>query len=144
MDSKDLARLKHCAFGNLRRTSRAVSLYGDSVLQPLGLKVTQFTVLAAVATYFPLTVTELAERLLMDQTSVTRCLKPLKEAGLVESIRGEDGRTRLISITEQGNQKLDEVLPVWAQAQAHIVEGLGQDRFEALLKELSVVVNLVS
>jgi DNA-binding MarR family transcriptional regulator len=139
MDQQDFEKLKQCAIGNLRKTSRAATLFGDTVLQPSGLKVTQFTMLGAIAEQGSLAVGQLAEKMLMDQTSVTRSLKLLKEMGLVKSVRGRDGRTRLISLTPEGHRKLDEIMPLWEQTYARIAAKLGQEHLDHLLAELDHV-----
>jgi DNA-binding MarR family transcriptional regulator len=108
-------------------------------LQPTGLKVTQFTMLGAIAEQGSLSVGQLAAKMLMDQTSVTRSLKLLKEMGLVSSVQGSDGRTRLVSVTPEGYRKLDEIMPLWEKTYAMLVDRLGQEHFDRLLSELEVV-----
>jgi DNA-binding MarR family transcriptional regulator len=139
MDQADFDKLKRCAIGNLRKTSRAATLYGDTILQPTGLKVTQFTMLWTIAEQGSLSVSQLGEKLLMDQTSVTRSLKLLKAQGLVTSARGQDGRTRLISLTDQGHRKLDEIMPLWEKTNSQVVAKLGQDHLNRLLDELTLL-----
>lgn len=143
MDQSDFEKLKRCAIGNLRKTSRAATLFGDTVLQPTGLKVTQFTMLGAIAEQGSLSVGQLAAKMLMDQTSVTRSLKLLKEMGLVSSVQGLDGRTRQVSVTPEGHHKLDEIMPLWEKTYALLVERLGQEHFDRLLAELEVVNNIL-
>jgi DNA-binding MarR family transcriptional regulator len=140
MDQSDFDRLKRCAIGNLRKTSRAATLFGDTILQPTGLKVTQFTLLGAIAQQGSLSVGQLAAQMLMDQTSLTRSLKLLRDMGLVSSVQGrEDGRTRLVSVTPEGYSKLDEIMPLWEKTYALLAERLGQEHLERLLAELELV-----
>ena len=137
MDRQDFEKLGRCAIGNLRKTSRAATLFGDTILQPSGLKVTQFTMLGAIAEQDSVSVGQLGEKLLMDQTSVTRSLKLLKEMGLVTSVKGRDGRTRQINLTAEGYRKLDEIMPLWEKANAQVIALLGQDHLDNLLEELA-------
>lgn len=139
MDQSDYDKLKRCAIGNLRKTSRAATLFGDTMLQPTGLKVTQFTMLGAIAEQGSLPVGQLAAKLLMDQTSVTRSLKLLKEMGLVSSVQGPDGRTRLVSVTPEGHRKLDEIMPLWEKTYGLLVARLGLEQFDRLLADLELV-----
>lgn len=138
----DYSRLRRCACANLRGATRILTQFYDEILQPSGLRTTQFTLLVNIEKFGPVQVTQLAETLLMDQTTLTRNLQPLKEQGLIESLKGEDGRTRLLTLTLQGETKLAQMLPLWEQAQQHITDGLGQERYSALLKELSALVAL--
>ena len=131
-----------CTCGNLRRASRAVTQLFDSILQPSGLKATQFTLLVATAKLGPAPLTRLAEALLMDRTTLTRNLKPLERAGLVRIDVGEDRRSRAISLTPKGRRTLDAALPLWESAQSRMVDGLGDTRWRRLTNDLSAVSSL--
>ena len=89
-----------CACLNLRGAARAVTQMYDEVLRPSGLKATQFSVLAAVATIGPAAMTVIAKALVMDRTTLTRNLKPLMDRGLVKAGKGaDDRRQRRIVVT---------------------------------------------
>lgn len=131
-----------CTCFNLRKASRAITQLYDQVLQPSGLLATQFTLLVAISVAGSATVTRLAQELVMDRTTLTRNLKPLERQGLIEIEPGQDQRTRVVSLTDKGHKALARAIPLWEQAQAHIVEGLGQSRWSALLSDLSDTVLL--
>ena len=126
-----------CAAMNLRQASRAVSQLYDQIIRSTGLRGTQFSLLVAVYLAGPAPVTRLAELLVMDRTTLTRNLKPLEKQGLVKVKPGEDQRVRLVSLTDQGEDVLIEALPLWEEAQARVVNELGQERFAHLLQELA-------
>ena len=46
------------------------------------------------------------------------------------------------AVTERGRATLAKAFPLWEQAQGRIKGGLGPERFQALLAELSAVVAL--
>ena len=73
-----------CACKNLRRSARAVTRLYDEALRPSGLRITQFTLLVAVALSEPVPITRLADALDLDRTTLARDLKPLTERGLLE------------------------------------------------------------
>lgn len=139
-----IARLaRTCADINLRRATRAVSNYYDSIfLAACGLRATQIPPLVVLYLAGPQTINEIAERLELDRTTLTRNLKPLEEAGLIEIAPGVDRRIRMAALTEHGREVLLDVLPVWEEAQAHIVQGLSEARFSALLTQLSDIAGL--
>jgi DNA-binding MarR family transcriptional regulator len=139
-----IARLaRTCANLNLRRAARAVSNYFDSVfLAACGLRATQIPPLVVLYLAGPQTINEIAARLELDRTTLSRNLKPLKEAGLLEIASGDDLRTRMVALTEHGRETLINVLPVWEEAQAHMVQGLSEERFSALLTQLSDIAEL--
>src|SRR5476651_398574 len=66
-----------CACFNFRKASRAVTQMYDSILSPSGMRSTQFTVLIGLALKDKITVTELADMLAIDRTTLTRSFKPL-------------------------------------------------------------------
>jgi DNA-binding MarR family transcriptional regulator len=144
----DAARLREvartCACANLRKAARAVTQLFDEALAPIGLRVTQFTLLVTSRLSGESTINELAERMAMDRTTLSRNLKPLVRNGLLEMRPGEDGRTRLVRLTPAGEQALEEAYPLWQQAQQEIVGVLGEERHEALLDDVALVVSLVA
>jgi DNA-binding MarR family transcriptional regulator len=131
-----------CACRNLRRTARAVTQLYDDILRPSGLRITQFTLLVAVALSEPVPITRLADALDLDRTTLARDLKPLTEHGLVQIAAGEDRRMRVVRLTSQGRQAVGRAYPLWQQAQAQIVEGSGPDRWQAVASGLEEVAAL--
>jgi DNA-binding MarR family transcriptional regulator len=125
-----------CACFNLRKASRVITQHFDEILKPSGLHVTQFTLLAAVAIVKSATINELAEILVMDRTTLTRNLKPLERESWLKSEPGQDQRTRVISLTANGEAVLAKALPLWKQAQSSVEEMLGQQRMSEMLAHL--------
>jgi DNA-binding MarR family transcriptional regulator len=126
-----------CACFNLRRASRVMTQHFDNSLKPSGLLVTQFTILAAVAIVQSITINELAEILVMDRTTLTRSLKLLERENWLMSEPGQDQRTRVISLTTEGEAILTKALPLWKLAQNKVAETLGQPRMDAMLADLT-------
>jgi DNA-binding MarR family transcriptional regulator len=112
----------NCACKNLRRSARAVTQLYDDTLRPSGLRITQFTLLVAVALREPVQVTQLADTLALDRTTLARDLGPLTERDLVEVTAGEDRRTRVVRLTRQGREAIARAYPLWRQAQARLME----------------------
>ncbi|MEM7117344.1 MAG: MarR family transcriptional regulator [Chloroflexota bacterium] len=128
MNQPDLMDVSYCAFSNLRRAARVVSHLYDDILKPTGLKTTQCMVLATIGRSGKSTVTELADAMTMDQTSMTRALNVLHKQGLVERIFDEaDRRRRLITLTAKGEEILELAMELRAQAQTKMIEMLGDD-----------------
>ena len=147
LDLDDLTQIQLCVGHNLRRTTRAVTQHFDNKLRPLGLRVSQFSILGVLAviesiTPEAITMTALAERLMLDRTTLARNLEPLERDALVQIVPGEDRRTRLVRLTEQGHAKLAEGFPRWQEAQAQIVEALGDLRWQQLRNELRELATL--
>ena len=112
-----------CACRRLRRTARAVTQRYDETLRPSGLRITQFTLLVAVALTEPVRIAQLADTVDLDRTTLARDLKPLTERGLVEVAAGDDRRTRVVRLTGQGRAAIGRAYPLWQRAQAQVVDG---------------------
>ena len=131
-----------CFCMNIRKASRVITQLYDEALKPSGLLVSQFTLLVALASVGSITMTQLAEALVMDRTTLTRNLKPLEREGLVRIESGQDQRTRVLSLTNAGQTALEKALPLWQEVQIQVVERLGQEQWKLLLTGLLNTVSL--
>jgi len=131
-----------CACSNVRKAARAVTQLFDELLQPTGLRSTQFTLLVAVALLGEAPVTQLSRALLMDRTTLARNLKPLESLGLLTIEAGTDRRRHQVQLTERGCQALASALPYWEQAQHQVVTRLGQEQWHALRASLQATMTL--
>jgi len=128
-----------CACGRLRRATRALTQLYDDLMAPSGLRITQFSLLRALARDGTARISDLADTLLLDRTALSRTLDPLVERGLVSSVPGHDARTREVSLTRAGEKALSAALPHWKRAQLKVASKLGPDRLEALIATLGVI-----
>jgi DNA-binding MarR family transcriptional regulator len=129
-----------CVCNNIRRASRAVTNYYDSVLGEVSnLRVSQAILLVIVYLAGPQTVNDLAKMMGLDRTTLGRNLKPLVQQGLLTLTPGDDQRTRIVTLTAPGCEAILRVVPQWERAQAHMVAGMEQEQVAALLGQLSAV-----
>lgn len=131
-----------CACGRLRRATRALTQLYDDAMAPAGLRVTQFSLLRTLARDGPLRISELAERLLLDRTALSRNLDPLVERGHVEIVRGADARTREAAMTKKGMAALRAATPHWERAQKQVAARLGRAKLDALIDLLGELESL--
>lgn len=120
----------------VRRAARVVGNYYDGHLKSVGLKGTQFTLLNAIFLNPSITITQLADLLLLNRTTLNRNLKPLERQGLVRTSPGKDQRTRVLKLTQEGSSLLQSALPLWLEAQSGVVETLGA-RTQRLTEDLT-------
>ena len=120
----------------VRRAARVVGNYYDLHLKSVGLKGTQFTLLNAIFLNPSITITQLADLLLLNRTTLNRNLKPLEREGLVRTDPGKDQRTRVLKLTQEGRSILLRALPLWVEAQSGVVETLGS-RIGRLTEDLN-------
>lgn len=122
----------------LRRAARRVSERYDEALARVGLRATQFAVLAALRDGKGLSVNELADRLDLDRTTMGKNLRPLERDGLVAvKASEEDRRSKSIGLTAAGRDRLGSALPLWAGAQEEMEVANGRKRMKALREEVS-------
>lgn len=128
-----------CTFHNLRRASRVVTQLYDGYFDEVGLKATQFTALAALAWYDEKapTVGELADTLVLEQSSLSRNLSVLERLGFVRLVPGEeDRRERIVTLTRAGRVALARGFPMWRKAQAAIGAALESGELDSQLVSL--------
>jgi DNA-binding MarR family transcriptional regulator len=117
----------------LRKASRRVSQIYDHHLQPHGLTITQFGLLANLSGLGGISIGALAEKLIMDPTTLTRNLRPLERQGLVADLADpRDRRSRLLHLTDTGRAALIAAKPAWVEAQRHIEDAIGPPDIPAL------------
>ena len=124
-----------CTCFKLRKLTRAISRLYDQHLATVGLKTTQYSLLAnAARTALP--VAELAELLGLERTTLTRNLKPLIDAGWLELKSGPDARQRIVTITGAGREKVKLAYVAWQRAQSEFEMLMGRATVRALHEQL--------
>ena len=111
----------------------------DDMLAPFGLKATQLTMLGAISISGPTRMSELADMLALDKTTLTRNLRLLQHDGLIEITAGEDRRVRIVALTRAGTGALERAIPRWREAQRRVVEHLGEARWRRLIDDLAEI-----
>jgi DNA-binding MarR family transcriptional regulator len=90
----------------------------DAALRETGLSAAQFGLMAHIAAARDDTVGALAERMGLDQSTLSRNLRGLEREGLVEIVVAEeDLRRRAVWLTEKGARRLEAAMPLWQAAQ---------------------------
>src|ERR1700730_17645062 len=91
-----------CTCGSLRKASRRVSQFYDTALAPVGIKSTQFSILAEVdrgSLEGPVTMCELAAAMVMDRSTLGHNLRPLERDYLVTlRLSPDDRRKRYVEL----------------------------------------------
>jgi DNA-binding MarR family transcriptional regulator len=128
-----------CACFSLRKASRAVSKLYDDVLQPIGLRSTQFVTILAIFLNEPIGLSPLARAMVADRSTLTRNLNVLERGGLIRS-KPVGGRTRVYSLTDKGRRVLEDGIPLWEKAQGMFVEQLGTRQWSTMLAGLDAAV----
>jgi len=124
--------VRGCTCFRLRKLTRRVTQHYDSYLASAGLRITQFSVLSMLVHDDTLSLSELAARLEMDRTTLSRNLGPLESAGWVRLVPGRDARSRAAQLTAAGRDTWARAKPLWRQAQDALNAALDLERVAAL------------
>ena len=121
-----------CTNLKLRQLSRVVTRHYDAFVAATGLKNTQYSLLSHVVLLGPIRPSDLAQRMRLDASTLTRNLQPLVARGWLRQGPGDDARSRLVEATEAGRAKRVEGQRAWKQAQLALNARLGPERVAAL------------
>src|SRR5262245_5402384 len=125
----------------VRSAARHVSQLYDQILAPVGLRVTQFSILAKLGRRAPLTINALADAMVMDRTSLGRTIQPLERDGLIRvEPAATDRRAKEVHLTKTGEKPLQAGLKAWAKAQARFEASFGAKRAAELRSLLRAAV----
>ena len=122
----------------VRSAARHVTQLYDQFLAPVGLHVTQFSILAKLKRLGPMTINGLAKEMVMDRTTLGRNVLPLERDGLIRiEASASDGRAKELHLTKAGEKRLLAAREAWERAQARFDARFGAKRaadFRAMLR----------
>ena len=121
-----------CLCSTLRQATRAVSRLYDEELRGVGLRTTQLALLRRLSRTGEVRQRDLGGLTSLDETTLTRNLRPLIDAGWVAIRPGEDRREKFISLTDAGAAKLQEARPAWERAQERLRSRLPEGTWSSL------------
>jgi DNA-binding MarR family transcriptional regulator len=131
-----------CLCNALRQASRAVSRMYDEDLRRIGLRTTQYSLLRRLRRAGEVRQRDLGGLTSLDETTLTRNLRPLIDAGWVAIRTGEDRREKLVRLTDAGAAKLQDARPAWEQAQKRLRSRLPKGTWSSLLDVLPELTRL--
>ncbi len=118
----------------MRKSSRLITQFYEDRLSAVGLKSGQFSILKAVSFLKQTSNKELQGILVLDQTTLSRNLKPLFRDGYLKlSPDSNDARVKLISLTTQGKALYEKADPLWQKAQDDLEKKLGSEEVKNIL-----------
>ena len=129
MSNETLPRPDTCNCLAVRQAARNITQYYDRLLAPAGLRTTQFSILAKLKRWGPLTIKTLARDLVMDRTTLGRNILPLEREGLITVASPmADRRIKELALTQAGAERLRGAMERWAEAQAGFETAFGSSR----------------
>lgn len=121
-----------CSNLKLRQLSHRVDRRYAEVLAGAGLSTSQYALLGHIDALGPLRPADLAARMGLDRSTLTRNPQGLVAAGWAAVERGPDGRSRQVSLTDAGRARRQDARQAWKAAQQALNAALGEARVVAL------------
>jgi DNA-binding MarR family transcriptional regulator len=131
-----------CVALRVRRLSRLVTGIYERALREHGITVAQFTLLGAMVLEGSLSPARLGRMLDLEKSTLSRNLQVLVSAGLVRIEGPSAGGGQTIRVTGRGKRALVNGRPAWCEAQARVVEALGDvvvEGLDAMIAALGLV-----
>ena len=132
----DLTGAGQCVAFNFRRTARALTKAYDAALRSTGLRSTQFSILVGVAKMQPVSVSDLAYALLLDQSTLSRGLHLMRRQQLLVVSRRSAMRQRFVTLSPTGARALSRSVPRWRKTQRRFVADIGDKRWREMRRAL--------
>jgi len=138
-----MGKLVSCYNLKMRQASRVITNHYDSYLRPNGITVTQFSILRALWYLKSTSQKDLQEVLVLQQTTLTRNLKPLIRDHYIQITPSpKDGRIKLVSLSDEGKALFENARKNWKQAQTALSNRLGKEKSEQLIELADAIIEI--
>jgi DNA-binding MarR family transcriptional regulator len=129
-----------CIAHKIRLLDRAVTAIYDRALRPHDLTISQMILLVVIAGTPDATATDVARRLHMDKSTLSRNLERMRSRGWLETVAPDTGRPSTVRVTPRGRRLLRQAHGAWSEAQERAARLLGEqgvDEIAATVEALS-------
>ncbi|MBE9477314.1 MAG: winged helix-turn-helix transcriptional regulator [Proteobacteria bacterium] len=117
----------NCLTYNAQRIARSMGRQMEIALRPVGLTNQQFSTLTILKHFKVISTLELADKMGVERTTMTRNLEQMRLKGWLEPAKVDDQRVRAFRLTAAGEKLQSQALPLWKEQQANFMEYLGKD-----------------
>ncbi len=141
MSIDKLPPFEECNCLVVRQAARHVTQFYDRHLASVGLRTTQFSILARLRRHGVMTINALADEMVMDRTTLGRNILPLERDGLISIKPGRtDRRSKELRLTGVGLDRLRAAHQGWRDAQNGFAAAFGDEHaagLRAILREVT-------
>ena len=131
MNADDLEQVfDNCACFRARAVARRLTRDYEDALKGLGLKATQFTILAVIKGRPPQSIKAMADKLAMERTSLVRTLSLMEKNGWVKLAPEGYRRERSMELTPKGEKLLEKALPLWQKSHQQFEQRVGSQKWQ--------------
>ena len=118
----------NCFCASARQVARLLTRFYTEELGPAGITPAQFELLGLISHRPGLSQVEIAEKLSLDQTTLSRNLKPMiARRWIKRGTSHEDSRSAVYALSDKGAGIFRDAYPLWRRAQARIERFLGSE-----------------
>lgn len=143
MDSKTAKHMTtYCLLVNSRKAARSITRRYNKLAREHDLQATQLGLLFSIAGGGFGSISELAERTAVERSAMTRNLQALRKKGLIEAESEGRGRSQKVSLTKEGERRVEEFIPVWFEAHDKVREELGEEKWNQVQDALKILAAL--
>lgn len=134
------ASVEDCLCFRARLVARRMTEFYEARLAPHGVNLPQFGLLGTIGSERNASISHLAKRLELDPSTLSRTLRPLIDAGLIETFADPDNlRVRRVRLTADGKQRTREAARAWAQAQEDAAKAISPEAMELLVAQTAAL-----
>jgi DNA-binding MarR family transcriptional regulator len=121
-----------CYCAAVRTAARKTTALYDSILEPAGVTLAQFSLLRKIKRAGTVSLTKLGRLAELDRSTIGRNVRALEKLRLVSMASAEDHREAAVRLTPAGDRTLRIGAPLWEEAQRRVEAALGATRASQL------------
>jgi DNA-binding MarR family transcriptional regulator len=121
-----------CYCAAVRTAARKTTALYDSLLEPAGVTLAQYSLLRRIEHAGTVSLTKLGRLTDLDRSTVGRNVKALEQLGLVRTAPTSDHREAAVRLAAAGEETLRRAAPLWQEAQRRVEGKLGASGAAAL------------
>ncbi len=121
-----------CLAGRARLINREMTNIYETALRPLGLRVSQLSILVIIGTHEPITPGEIGQILHIEKSTMSRNVERMRAKGWIKADSADDGRAQLLRLTARGRKLVERALPYWEEAKREVRKRLGAAKAQAI------------
>lgn len=134
--------MDQCVFTAVRKANRVLFRHYQDALSETGVSIVQLSILRALERHGPLALSNLADDLAMERTSLYRTIEPLIENGAVHVEGSPAGKSKVAKLTVEGHSTIKRVMPFWAKAQERVLNEVALTNAPEFQRTLYAIANL--
>jgi DNA-binding MarR family transcriptional regulator len=141
MATRSLPNSNDCNCLVVRQAARYITQFYDRCLAAVGLRTTQYGILARLKRQGPMSINTLAVELVLDRTTLGRNIRLLERDGLIAiELDPSDRRSKILRLTKAGGARFRRAEKHWVKAQKRFEQAYGGRQSSQLRENLRAVI----